>query len=260
MKTLAVANKKGGVAKSTTCGAIAYKARERGKRVLLVDMDGQGSLSLLFPATGFHAGPEPTTASKLFVEGAVIVPEQLSEGFAIVRADKALDQLAGINEEGFKRPRSNLRQLAAEYDVCLIDTPGVLGTNPPMTIAALVAAHAVVCPISVGLFEADSLGGLVEYIQWVRKSGKNPMLQMMGLLPSRINTRSKEEMSGLQAVREMFGAIVLPLMLGERASVKQATAKRKPVWRGVNGAGHKVAAKEWNEATDYILTKLGIFQ
>ncbi|MBI6621552.1 ParA family protein [Pseudomonas corrugata] len=270
MKLLAVANQKGGVSKSTTCAGVAYKAREtfvigedgqpRKLRVLLVDFDAMGSLSLMFQPTGFHTGPEPTTSVHLFDEGATIVPEMLEPGFGILRSDKMLSQLAGVNGEGIKRPRNHLRALADDFDICLIDTPGVLGENPPMTIAALVATNAVICPISVGLFEADALRSLVDYIHWVRKSGKNPMLKMMGLLPSRINTRSPEEMGALAEVRENFGGDVLPLMLGERASVKQATAKRKPVWRGVKGAGHTVAAKEWHYATDYILNNMGIFK
>lgn len=257
MKILAVANQKGGVAKTTTCVGVAFQAIEQGLRVLLVDFDGMGSLSKFFEPTGHHTGDEPSTSSLLFAANAKIVPEVLQPGVAILRADPNLALLAGLNEEGIKRPRANLRALASDYDLCIIDTPGVLGVNPPMTIAALVAAQSVVCPISVGLFEADALRNLIDYILWVRNSGKNPLLKMMGLLPSRIDTRSPVEMEALASVRNEFGSAVLPLQMGERASVKQATAKRKPIWRGVKGSGHKVAANEWQQATKYILTNLG---
>ncbi|MNY62724.1 hypothetical protein D3C86_1995940 [compost metagenome] len=63
----------------------------------------------------------------------------------------------------------------------------------------------------------------------------------------------------LEAVREKHGKHILPLILGERSAVKQAIAARKPVWKGIRGAGHKVAAQEWLTATDYILNDLGGF-
>lgn len=256
MKILAVVNQKGGVGKSTVVVHNAYCARERGLRVLLVDLDRQGSLSTSFPPTGEHEG-EASSASALFSDGAVIVPEVLEEGFAIIRADEALSMLSGASRDGIKRPARYLRELASQYDLCIIDTPGVLGFNPPMTIAALAAADAVVCPFGVGLYEGKALADLWEYLKGIKAQGINPRLRLMGLLPSRVHTTSKEEMAALATLRAQFGNAILPLMLGERASVKQAISKRKPVWRGTKGAGHAKAGKEWREATTSILTNLG---
>lgn len=256
MKTLVVANQKGGVAKSTTAVHLVYAALEAGKRVLLVDFDRQGSASISFPAPEGGAGG--SGSADLFSESATVKPEALGGGLWILRADSRLADLQHFDDAGIKRPARHLRALASEFDVCIFDTPGVLGTNPPMTIAALVAANAVVCPFSVGLYEGEALGVLWNYLNSVKTNGYNPRLSLMGLLPSRINTTSKEEMADLAALRAQFGEIILPLMLGQRISVKHATGKRKPVWRGTRGAGHSVAAKEWREATAYILTKLGV--
>lgn len=256
MKTLAVVNQKGGVGKSTLAVHTAYAASEAGKRVLLVDFDRQGSLSTSFQATGLHQG-ETSTSNELFAEGATIRPEVLAPGLSILRAHEILSALAGASKEGIRRPAQYLRALAAEFDVCVIDTPGVLGVNPPMTIAALVAADAVICPFGVGLYEGKALADLWEYLRSVR-SGFNPRLRLMGLLPSKVHTTSREEMDALAGYRAKFGENILPLVLGERASVKQAIAKRKPVWRGTRGAGHLKAAQEWREATNYILSSLGV--
>lgn len=257
MKKLAVVNQKGGVGKSTLCTFITYAANELGKRVLLVDFDRQGSLSTSFPSTGEHAGAS-TTASLLFAENAAIVPEALGPGLAILRADDTLSMLSGVNQEGVKRPARYLRGLSADYDLCIIDTPGVLGVNPPMTIAALSAADAVVCPFGVGLYESKALSDLWEYLRGVKTKGLNPGLRLMGLLPSKVHTTSREEMGALADLRAQFGKAILPLVLGERASVKQAIAKRKPIWRGTRGAGHLKAAQEWKTATSYILSDLGV--
>ncbi|WP_178123417.1 ParA family protein [Pseudomonas sp. JG-B] len=226
-------------------------------RVLLVDLDRQGNFGQSFPATGKHEGPA-STASELFAVGANIVPEVLEEGFAIIRSDETLAKLSGVNSEGIRRPSEYLRKLSKDYDLCVIDTPGVLGENPPMTLAALVAADAVVCPFSVGLYEGKALADMWAYLTGIKKNGYNPRLRLMGLLPSLIHTTSKEEMEALADLRKEFGSAILPLMLGHRAAVKQSIGKLKPVWRGVRGAGHQKAAQEWREATNYILKNLGV--
>jgi len=259
MKILAVANQKGGVGKSTVCVGTAYAAVEAGLRVILVDFDRQGSLSTSFPETGADDGTA-TTASQLFADHATIRPEILAPGLSILRADDTLSMLSGVNQEGIKRPARYLRELAKDFDICIIDTPGVLGVNPPMTIAALVAADAVICPFGVGLYESKALADLWDYLRGVRANGYNPKLRLMGLIPSKVHTASREEMAALETLREQFGEKILPLMLGERASVKQAIANRKPVWKGTRGAGHLKAAQEWKAATQYILTNLGVLK
>lgn len=253
MKIIAIVNQKGGVGKTTKATHLVYRARELGKRVLLVDLDRQGNFSQSFPA---KKPPTPAALSVGLFGSGTVQPEILEEGMAILRADESLSMLDGSNSQASKLPAARLRELAADYDVCVIDTPGVLGFNPPMTIAALIAADAVVCPFGVGIYEAKALGDLWKYLRAVREKGYNPGLRVLGLLPSKVNTSSREEKALLAELRAGFGDKILPHILGERAAVKQAIAKGRPVWKGVRGAGHKVAAQEWLDATTYILQEL----
>lgn len=259
MKKLAVVNQKGGVGKSTVCTQVAYAGTENNLRVLLVDFDPQGNFSTSFPATGKHEGPA-STSSDLFNPNAVIEPEILAPGLAIIRSDDALSNIYGISPAGFKQPANHLRALASSYDLCIIDTPGILGENPPMTLAGLIAADAVICPFTVGIYEAKPLANLWAWLIKIKKGGFNPRLEVLGLLPSKVNTGSGEEMAALADLREQFGDHILPFTLGDRAAVKQSIARHKPVWRGVRGSGHKGAAEEWKAATLHILNRLGVLK
>jgi chromosome partitioning protein len=192
MKKLAVANRKGGVGKSTTCVNLGLAAIERKLRVLLVDLDPQRNLSQFFSPTGAHEG-DSTSSLMLFADGATIVPEVLQPGVAILRAVEELSRLMAPKDlKDLLRLKRYLDALSKDYDVCIIDTPGVLGVNPPMTLAGLMAADAVVCPFSVGDFEKAAVNDLWTYLRST-KSTHNPRLRLMGLLPSKINTSSKFE-------------------------------------------------------------------
>jgi len=252
MKIFSVANRKGGVAKSTTCVHLAHAAVERGMRVLLVDLDPQRNFSNSFPAT---SDDEASTALQLFADGVTITPEVISPNLSILRAVEELSMLGAATEASLKRFATNLRALAKGFDLTIIDTPGVLGIAPPMTISGLAAADAVLCPVAVGKFEAEAIRDLWRYVHMV-KAKHNPRLNLLGLLPSRINTRSGDEMDALAQLRTDLGKIVLPQMLSENAAVKKAIAQLKPVWRGVRGTGHKNAANEWREMTSYVLNVL----
>ena len=253
MKILAIANQKGGVGKSTLTVHLAYAALEAGNRVLLVDMDKQGSTSLTFPA---NDGVTPgLVASQLYnAEVSSVSPEVLTDRLSIIRADNALLSIDKAENQVIRRPGQALRRLAEGYDLCLIDTPPLLGVR---LMASLTACDFVVTPVSVGLYELAGVADLIHSIHVVRTQGFNPRLRHVGILPMKTNNRSKEEKEALAALRERYGAAILPEVLPERAPVRKAIAKRRPVWASISGEGHMKAAREWRAACDSVLQRIG---
>jgi len=254
MITATIANQKGGQAKTTVTAHLAHAAVDRGSRVLLIDMDRQGSLSLSFPpAEGAKPG---LVASSLFSSQPLDQqPEIISDQLSIIRSDVLLEQLNGSVQDAAQRPKRHIKAFADQFDVCFIDTPGVIGFNPPMTIAALVAADVVVCPFSIGKYEAASLADLWAYLEQVKKPAYNPRLRVMGLLPSKIS-KGKMIQDALSKIRKDLGPLVIPGMLAERAAVHQATMLGRPVWKNAKGESTSVAAKEWRSMCNYILDNL----
>ena len=236
MKILVTANQKGGVGKSTLTAHLAYAAHEDGKRVLMVDMDRQGSLSMTFPSTGGHG----IVASQLYLPA--------------LPADAALLEVDRAENSVVKRPRAALQQFADQFDLCLIDTPPLLGMR---LLASLAAADYVVTPLSIGVYELAGLGDLMQTMQALRQKGVNQHAKHIGFLPVNTNTRSTAERDGLAMLRQRYGdAVLIEATLPSRAAVKKAVAARKPVWHSTQGGGHLAAGKEWRAACRLILKRV----
>lgn len=258
MKTLAIVNQKGGVGKSTLAVHLAYAAIEYGMKVLLVDFDKQGSLSLSFLSTKNITNLVMMSSSLFSFNPINLLPEIISKQLEIIKADDALSLLSNnlVNIE--KRPSIHLKNLSNKFDLCLIDTPGSIGFNPPLTISALIAADAVICPFSIGLYESKSLSDLWIYIKNIRTSSYNPRLRLIGLLPSKINSKSREEKKALNDLRDRFGSVILKNILTERSAVKKSIIKRCPVWKCTKGSSHLAAAREWKIVCSDILENLDL--
>lgn len=252
---IAVVNQKGGAAKTTVSNHLTHAARRAGKRVLAADLDKQASFSLgILPADGAERGLH---SSDLFNGAAGAAPEYVDDKLGIIRSDKLeLARCVHADKATTESAARNLRQAAKDFDVCIIDTAGSLGEDATL-YAALMAADYVVCPFQVGLSELAALQDLWVHIEGVRRN-VNPRLKVLGLLPCRINTRSTEESQFLEMLRKTYGKFILPHVLAERAAVKQAVARRVPVWQGTKGDGHRKAGQEWLSACESILSSAGV--
>lgn len=259
MKVLSICNPKGGVSKSTIALHTAYYAAlNLNLRVLVVDFDLQGSLSSslelepakthLQTAAAFFSNEKPEPR-KTNIEGISILSASSLQG-------EILNDFTCEKMEDLFPVKVAFNKLKDDFDLCIIDTAGVLGFKPPLTSAALLVSDSVLIPTTIGDYEAKSLAKSWKYINTVKSRGYNRHLQILGILPCRINSTSTLELEGLKELSEALPNIVMPFYLSERAAVKQTIRKQVPVWQRVRGASHKKAAEEWLNATQYIINKI----
>ncbi|MCC7684732.1 ParA family protein [Janthinobacterium sp. FW305-128] len=252
MKTLVVANQKGGQSKTTEVFHIGTLASvKQKKRVLYVDNDPQGSLSILIPSSPGAEGSGMLSSALYEKRKDLVVPEVVNEFVSILRRDKSM---LNVRESDIGNPAENLARIAGDYELCIIDNAGSLGHH---VNASLIAADWLISPVAVGLLEMAGLSDLFDYVREIQNS-YNPNLKFMGLLPSKVNPSSPEELAALEELQEQLGELIIPHTLFERASVKQAIAGRRPVWHSTKGAGHLKAGKEWKAACEFILNKMGV--
>ena len=227
-KIIAIANQKGGVAKTTSALALGAALADRGQRVLLVDLDPQGSL------TNAAGVPPHTLTTTLYTAMTAYLADR--EDFTLdpyLHALQPRRDLAPTNiglaraevdlQHAVRREYVLAEMLAATvtpHDVVLIDCPPSLSL---LTINALTAATAVIIPVVPEYLAAYGLGLLMESIAEVRKSKLNATLHIAGVLLTMVDYRTLHGRETAEAVRAHLAGRV-PLLGEIKRSIKAAEA------------------------------------
>jgi chromosome partitioning protein len=248
LKTLTIANQKGGVGKSTLAVHLVWYAAELGYRVLLVDLDGQANSTRTFAET-----PKGLSASSLFrraPDGSL--PEPVSHAVSLIHADVGINDVEGLPLETIKTPAAWLRQYRKDYEFCVIDTPPNLGRR---LLAALIAGDYVVSPVGLNGYSIQGITDLQRTILTVKKN-INPHLTNLGILPNLVNHRSKTQQTLLAGLRERLGDRMLPFALTNRVAVSDAIDNRHPVWRKGRGESSQKAGEEMRQVCGEIVRRI----
>jgi chromosome partitioning protein len=224
-KVIAFANQKGGVAKTTTTLNLAVAFRELGYRVLAVDLDPQGNLTM---SQGMNPDEIEVSMFDVLVRQVPIQDaiRRVEVDVAVSSIDLAGAELALSSMIGRERALEKaLLPVRDRYDYVLIDTPPSLGL---LTINALVAADGVVVPVQC---EYLSLRGLVQLegtLGMVREN-LNPNVQILGILPTMFDPRTIHSREAVEILEENFRDLVFTSRIRKTVRYAEAPVKGSSV-------------------------------
>jgi chromosome partitioning protein len=220
-EVIAFANQKGGVAKTTTTLNLAVAFAESGYRVLCIDLDPQGNLTM-------SQGIDPDKVEKSLYD--VLVQDMpISEviqhreiDIAVASIDLAGAEIAMSTKIGRERSLEKaLKEVSGDYDFVCIDTPPSLGL---LTINALTAASKVIVPVQC---EYLSMRGLVQLQNTLRmiQENLNPDVRIEGILPTMLDSRTVHAKEAVEILEENFGDLVFKSRIKKAIKFAEAPVK-----------------------------------
>jgi chromosome partitioning protein len=260
-KIVAIANQKGGVAKTTSALALGTALADRGPRVLLVDLDPQASLTI---ACGVDPDALETTLYDVFAhylkehEPADLGPLRRSLGPRLDLLPTSID-LAAAEMELLNAVRREyalgavLRPVRSAYDLMLIDCPPSLSL---LTLNALTAAHEVLIPLVPEFLAARGVGYLLGTIARVRKSELNPDLAITGILLTLVDNRTNHGREVAAAVRARLDGQV-PILGEVKRTIKASEAAAEGVSL-MHYAARSETARAYAEIADELARTWGL--
>lgn len=229
MRTIAIVNQKGGSGKTTTSVNLAATLAEKGKRVLLIDLDPQYSATQWFDITDggrgvfdLFAEPDTTSLEKLIfktqTDGVDLVPSSPW----LVGAEKALSGEPGA-EQCLKEKLKELPE--GRFDYILIDCPPTLGI---LTVNALNAVTEVLVPVECHVMGLHGLAQLWKTVELVKKR-LNPELAITGIVACRVDRRTKHGKEVVERVRSKFPELAFETEIRENVRLAECPSQGGPI-------------------------------
>jgi chromosome partitioning protein len=247
-RIVSLANQKGGVGKTTTTISLGAALAEHGKRVLLVDFDPQGALSV---GMGINPMALDTTVYNLLLDrtiapGDVVLKTEtpnvslLPSNIDLSAAEVVLVQEVA-REQSLKRALGHVRD---DFDFVLIDCPPSLGL---LTVNALTASDGVVIPLECEYFALRGMALLIDTIEKVRDR-LNPELEVQGIVATMYDGRTLHGREVLERVRQAFGNKLFRTIVQKTIRFAEAPVAGQPILTYAPGskgaAAYRALAKE----------------
>jgi chromosome partitioning protein len=226
-RVIALANQKGGVAKTTTTLNLGVSLREMGHRVLLVDLDPQGNLTM---SQGMNPDVIDRSMFDVLVHRVPIsnVISHVEVDLAVASIDLAGAELALSSLIGRERALEKaLHEVRADYDYVLIDTPPSLGL---LTINAFVAATGVIVPVQCEYLSLRGLVQLENTLAMVREN-LNPQVAVQGIVATMYDGRTLHSREAIEILQENFGSLLYETRIRKTVRYAEAPVKGSSVLR-----------------------------
>jgi chromosome partitioning protein len=226
-KVIAFANQKGGVAKTTTTLNLGVALKEMGYRVLVVDLDPQGNLTM---SQGMNPDAIERSMFDVLVHRVPIsdVIHTVEVDIAVASIDLAGAELALSALIGRERALEKaLVEVRDRYDYVLLDTPPSLGL---LTINAFVAADGVIVPVQCEYLSLRGLVQLENTLAMVREN-LNPNVRVQGIVPTMYDGRTLHAREAIEILEENFGDLVFQTRIRKTVRYAEAPVKGSSVLR-----------------------------
>jgi chromosome partitioning protein len=217
-KVISFANQKGGVAKTTTTLNLAVAFAESGHKVLCIDLDPQGNLTM-------SQGIDPDKVDKSMFDVLVHhiplrdVIQEREIDIAVASIDLAGAEIAMSTQIGRERSlEKGIKAIEDDYDFVCIDTPPSLGL---LTVNALTASDKVIVPVQCEYLSMRGLLQLQNTVEMI-KENLNPNLEIEGILPTMLDARTVHAKEAVEILEENFGELVFKSRI--RKAIKFAEA------------------------------------
>ena len=224
-RVIAFANQKGGVAKTTTTLNLGVALAEQGLRVLAVDLDPQGNLTM---SQGWNPDEIDRSMFDVLVHrlpiSEIVRTNELDVGVSsidLAGAELALSSMIG-RERALEKALMEVRE---NYDYVLIDTPPSLGL---LTINALVAADGVIVPVQCEYLSLRGLVQLENTLSMIREN-LNPDVEIQGILPTMYDKRLLHSKEAVDILKENFGDLVFKTKIRKTIRYAEAPVKGQSV-------------------------------
>lgn len=235
MEVITVGNNKGGVGKTMQCFQLACYLANKGKKVLVIDLDSQANLSSTFGVQIQRTLVPEWLIGDVPVTDIIVSPEGKEKFFKNIKIIPASRHLASLSkllilseaeirkEVGRKERllRIRLQDAALDFDYVVIDTPPMLGDE---LIMSLVASDRVLIPTQAQDYSIDGLEELMDTFEIIKET-ENPKLEFT-IIPSMVNPRRKIERQRLEELSQSFN--IAP-MVRNMVQLQESISLRKPV-------------------------------